>query len=423
MHFTEDKERYEIIKDIPALTETALPERHVLYLATPKNKYCPTCRSALFSKGPKPLAPFNDCINGTMYKITVYKKRLYCEKCHRVHIVSNHPDFDKRLRARNAALKTLVDQNATMSDFANQGGFSKAAGSKAIKNLIAAIEKEEIRPKDADDQEYVEYIKKLRDLIKTFHTENVLAVIPFKFSDAWRCLICTWDARKNDAYLLDVLDSNELKEIQKIKDRVNVKTIRKVFCDANDQVIASMSCDYVNAEIMIGRRCMTDALIRYRTERNLKVFSSIRSVYQALRRIIENADPNTWNRRWDAWRESLTNQQEKIFEDVLLFVDRNVLVVDKSFHYRYKAPYSNLLNEIKKRGHLDFETLRMQLLFTNHAHYDKTLTTDFFNTFYRISSVPSKPIHQFGVRIFDLVSEMKAEREPRDVIDYVSNLL
>ena len=45
MHFTENTEKYKIIKEIPAnSTAKTYPERHVLYLATPKNMYCKKCK-------------------------------------------------------------------------------------------------------------------------------------------------------------------------------------------------------------------------------------------------------------------------------------------------------------------------------------------------------------------------------------------
>lgn len=418
MHFTENTEKYKIIKEIPAnSTAKTYPERHVLYLATPKNMYCKKCKLKFVVKDKKSLAPIFDSINNTMYKIFVYKKRFECPECHCVKTVVNHPDFDKRVRVRNSALMAFVNPSVPMSDFAKRNGFSKSAGSKATEKLIKTLQGKEIEKVYSEDQWYVERIEELRKTIESYHTDDILAFIPFEFSGQWRCLVCTWDSETDDAFLLDMLESTNLDKIDNFNKRIDTQTITTVFCDANEHVITFMRDNYKNAKVRIARKCMKDALARFLKEKKTKDSLPVENVCQTLRRIITDAVKDNWRCRWKEWIQSLDAKQEVFFEDVLRFTEQNTMTIDRSFRHGYKKPFSELLKEIKKRSHLDFNTLRMKFLYLNHSHIYQNHTADFFETFYCMTSKLPRTISDLGVRISDLVEELQEERELCDFED------
>ena len=77
MHFSDDRTRYKLLKKISYSSEdnkSTIPERHVLYLAEPKQ--CRNCGGTCFlCKDHRPRKPFMDYIDGTLVNIVVYTLR------------------------------------------------------------------------------------------------------------------------------------------------------------------------------------------------------------------------------------------------------------------------------------------------------------------------------------------------------------
>ncbi|MBQ7348012.1 MAG: hypothetical protein IJW55_08645 [Clostridia bacterium] len=421
MHFTDNQKRYRILEEISAPADgrgDSIPTRRVLYRANRKRRYCDDpsdgCGAALESKDTIPIQPIYDYINGTLMRIIIYKKRFICQNpnCNKVYTVSNPIEINKGERARDAAIKLVTDKTATMQELAKQGGFSKATGSAATSALILQLDGE------ADlvtrrYQEYEQRVNALRKLIKSFCLKSNLLYIPFKYRKQWRCLVCSCDFIENECFLLDILESDELKLIEEFTDRITNKAIvKEVHCNANEEVFVFMKKAFSNVDILIPRRCMLDALSRYYHEMRQQNVAISESAYQRMRPIIRYQNAQTWDAKWKMWIDSLDCEQQRFFEPVNDFIVRNHDMINDSFEYEFEASFIELLNEIKNMQRNSFELMRVRLLFANHSHFDKSYETELANAVkYIRAPLPKTPIHNFGVRIFDLVAELRAERE------------
>ena len=101
-----------------------------------------------------------------------------------------------------------------------------------------------------------------------------------------------------------------------------------------------------------------------------------------------------------------------ISEDIKRFIERNYEEVDAAFYHDYSLPFITLINEISKFQNNSFELMRMRMLFANRSHFDKSYEPDLIYAINHIHApIPQMPITNFGVRISDLVAELRAERE------------
>ena len=72
----------------------------------------------------------------------------------------------------------------------------------------------------------------------------------------------------------------------------------------------------------------------------------------------------------------------------------------------------DLLKEIYKLRNNSFELMRLRLLYANHAHWDtRSGQALFYAATYLYSPVPARPIDNLGVRVSDLVRELRVARE------------
>lgn len=418
MHFTEDRNRYKIIEDIPAASDekgSAIPQRRVLYLAERKPRICNDrkdgCGGALESKDNIPLRRIYDDIDGVFTCIIVYKKRFICQNCKKVYTVGSPAELDQGRKASFATTKMLIDPTVTMKSLAKQGGFSEATGSHKLKTLVELLDGKATNWTGM--QQKIDLVNKIREGIKTYHLEANLFYIPFLFRNQWRCLICTCDLMQDDSYLLDILEVNELAPIAAFNNRLeDKKTVRKVFCNADNSVIAFMEQDFPGAVILIARACMRDALgLFYRKKRAQQVNISQRA-YQKILPIIRNKTIATWKDSWLQWRADLDEEQLDVFAQVNRFVEANEDMIGASFKYSFKASFMALLKEIKLMHNNSFDVMRMRMLFANRSHFDKCYEKDLLGVFSHISTpLPQISINNFGVNISDLLAELKEERE------------
>ena len=420
MHFTDDQQRYRIIEDIPSPAngqDSFASTRRVLYLANRKPRICNDpkegCGAAIEYKDKIAATSFNDYVDGTLTRIIIYKKRFICQnpKCKKIYTVRNPIDINKGDRARDAAIKIVTEKSATMQELAKQGKFSKALGSSAISTLIAQLDGE-TDLSTRGDQEYVKRVNALRKLIKNYCLKNNLLYIPFEYKKQWRCLVCSCDFIKNECFLLDVLESDELKLIEEFTDRITDKAIiAEVHCNENDGVIECLKKSFSNTEILIPRRCMLDAFRRYCRKKRQQNMTINESAYQKMRSLIHKQSQQTWAAAWEKWRDSLVLKQRVIFDPVNEFIIRNWKTLEASFGYEFEASFIDLLNEIKKMRPTNFELMRIKLLFANHSHFDKSYENELVDAVKHIhAQLPTKPINNFGVNISDLVAELRAER-------------
>lgn len=416
MHFTEDTTRYKILEDIPYGSEEntpAIPERHVLYLAEPKQ--CTNCGGdGFWYKDKRPRKPFMGYIDGTLVNIVVYKQRFICKFCGKINSAANSADFSKKMRARKAAIDFLTDKNLTMEQLAQQGGFSSATGSTALHTLISELNGE-IKPENAwTEDPYAERVAKLREMIQSFQTKQNLAFIPFLYEQKWRYLVCTWDPAYEDAYLLDILESTDLTLTERIHSRITEKkTIETVFCDVDEQTFRYMAQKYPSpTDIVFARFCMRNALKRYYTERLGQEVAFSHKPYNQLFSIVCKAFATQWKEKWYEWFEELSYDQKMISEDVERFIERNYEDVDAAFYHDFSLPFTTLLNEISKSQKNSFESMRLIMLFGNHAHFDKSYEPELLYAINHVHApIPQMSITNFGVRISDLVAELRAMRE------------
>lgn len=416
MHFSDDRTRYKLLKKISYSSEdnkSTIPERHVLYLAEPKQ--CRNCGGTCFlRKDQRPRKPFMDYIDGTLVNIVVYKQRFVCKFCGKISSAGNSADFDKKMRARKAALDLLTDKNQTMEKLAQQGGFSHASGSAALHTLMSELN-EEIKTEDAwIEDPYAERVAKLREMIRSFQTKQNLAFIPFVYEQKWRCLVCTWDPAYEDAYLLDILESTDLTLTKKIHSRIADKgIIETVFCDVDEKTFHYMIQEYpFPTDVIFARFCMRNVLKRYYTERLECEVRFSHKPYNQLFSIVCKAFATEWEEKWHEWLKQLSCEQEMISEDIKRFIERNYEEVDAAFYHDYSLPFITLINEISKFQNNSFELMRMRMLFANRSHFDKSYEPDLIYAINHIHApIPQMPITNFGVRISDLVAELRAERE------------
>ena len=413
MHFTDDSSEYLILKEIPASDEAGaveISQRHVLFLGGPSNKYCKKCGYALIYKDKVRLAPFIDYIDGKMCQIVVYKKRFVCSSCKKVYTAKNHSDFSKVLKAREAVFTVITDTNVTMKELAKRDRFAQAMGSDETQKMMEYLDGE---GECSLEGVFAKRAKSLREMIRSFHLEKVLLFIPFEYTRQWRCMVCTCNFISNECFLLDILKSNSLEEIEQFCDRVSPKDLLdEIHCDADDGVLEFVMNEFCGADVYIARQCMLDALKRYYRNQKGQNIDISQTKYQKLLPIIRYADTNTWKDKWNDWQTCLEIGQRLIFLPVVDFVQRNYTLIDTSFEYEYKASYLDLLEEISKLRNNSFELMRLRLLYTNHVHWDKSSGQALFHAVtYLYSPLPARPIDHFGVRVSDLVRELKAARE------------
>lgn len=276
MHFTEDKQSFEIIEDIPASPNgygPTIPIRKVLYLQERKPRFCNDsktgCGGALEYRDKTPLKIMQDDINGSAYDIVIYKKRFRCQKCGRTYVSPTPMEYSVHAKIVDAIEQLLKDPAATMKDLAKNGGFSQAAGTKNIKKVCDIMEGK------LDGAGIDKRYNELRDMINSFHMESTLLFIPFEYRKEWRCLVGTCDYIENECFLLDILESDELKLIENftkgIANTDAFKIIQEVHCDAKTSVIQYLKKAYNKVKLYIARLCMLDALKRYRKKKKQQV--------------------------------------------------------------------------------------------------------------------------------------------------------
>lgn len=87
-------------------------------------------------------------------------------------------------------------------------------------------------------------------------------------------------------------------------------------------------------------------------------------------------------------------------------------MIDASFAYPVKAPFTDLLEAIKEMRNNNFDDMRMRMLFANRSYFDKRYEKDLLDVFSHIyAPIPRLSINNFGVNISHLVAELRAERE------------
>ena len=416
MHFTEDSERYKILDEVwvtDSKGKSMLSKRYVEYLLEPKR--CKKChRMEFYRKDRRLCAPFMENIDGAMVNVFVYKRRFICKGCGMINTVSDCADFNKAMRARKAALDVIANKDLTMQEETKRGGFSHALGSAALKTLIGQLKGNIALDGDRLESSYAERVESYREMIESFVVKETLAFIPFLYEQKWRCLVCTWDPETEDAYLLDILESTDLSKLDEFHGRIKDKSkIETVFGDADQATLDNLISNYPDpTDVEIARYCMHDAIGRYYAERLGEDFYFSHKPFKSLIDIVCNARYNTWDKRWRAWVANLDESKKTISQGLFNFVDRNHEKIDSAFYYEYCAPYISLLNEIHHFRNNGFELLRMRFLIDNHAHFDKTYEGQLLHAISFIHApIRKMSITNFGVRISDLVAELRAERE------------
>lgn len=411
MHFTEDRERYDIFEDIPASNDrngSDVPIRRVLYLRDRRPRFCNDskkgCGGALEYRDKVPLRPLRDEIEGKTYDIVIYKKRFKCQKCGRVYTTSTPEDFSKGVRAEEAAIEMLRDPKANMQDLAKKGKFLASTGAVAVKTLIDRLDA------PADHTRFDKRYEDLRNMINSFHLESALLFIPFEYRKVWRCLVCTCSYVDDESFLLDILDSDELAFIEEFSRRIqNKDIIQEVHCDANMSVVKFSKGTYSKATVYIARICMLDALRRYRIKQQEK---TSQSSYQKLRYIIQKGTDRTWEEKWKTWKNDLDQNEKVACLEINRFITTNKKLIDDSFGYEMDIYVVELLKLIKGMQNNSFRWMRYRMLFSNHSHYEKTHEPEMVHAIRHMhSAIPKMSIENFGVRIPNLIEEIHVEQK------------